>query len=128
MAMPKVIHLSCVSLSQPVNGSEILLPEEPKAAIFTLTKEACGEIDVDTPSMLPHNRQQISIVCRSHNAHDKNVLYTVMLESKLTQGKEYSFVRDVKAAPSQSFYWQLRDMECFLTDNRQFGVHLLQYG
>ena len=102
------------------------MSEKPKAAIFTLTKEAGGEIDVDSPSMLPRNRQQISNVCCSHSAHDKNVLYSVMLECKLTQGKEDSFVRDVKAAPSPQsvlfFDWQLRDMERFLTDNRQFGV------
>ena len=76
--------------------------------------------------MLPRNRQQISNVCCSHSAHDKNVLYSVILECKLTQGKEDSFVRDVKAAPSPQsvlfFDWQLRDMERFLTDNRQFGV------
>ena len=75
--------------------------------------------------MLPRNRQQISNIRRSHCAHDKNVLYSVMLECKLTQGKDNAFVRDVKAAPPQSilfFDWQLRDMERFLTDNRQFGV------
>ena len=49
-----------------------------------------------------------------------------MLECKLTQGNSDAFVRDVKAAPSPQsvlfFDWQLRDMERFLTNNRQFGV------
>ena len=104
----------------------IAASEKPKSAIFTLTKEAGGEVEVDSPRMLPRNRQQISNVCRSHTAHDKNVLYSVMLECKLTQGKDDAFVRDIKAAPSPQsilfFDWQLRDMECFLTNNRQFGV------
>ena len=77
--------------------------------------------------MLPHNRQQISNVRHSHTTHDKNVLYySVMLECKLTQGSNDTFVRDVKAALSPQsilfFDWQLCDMEHFLSNNRQFGV------
>ena len=102
------------------------MSEKPKSAIFTLTKEAGGEVGVASTSMLPRNRQQISNIRRSHCAHDKNVLYSVMLECKLTQGKGGAFVRDVKAAPSPQsvvfFDWQLRDMERFLTNNHQFGV------
>ena len=67
---------------------DIAASEKPKSAIFTLTKEAGGEVEVDSPSMLPRNRQQISNIRRSHSAHDKNVLYSVMLECKLTQGKK----------------------------------------
>ena len=73
--------------------------------------------------MLPRNRQQISNVRRSHTSHDKNVLCSVLLECKLTQGKDDAFV---KAAPSPQsvlfFDWQLRDIERFLTNNHQFGI------
>ena len=104
----------------------IAASEKPKSAIFALTKEAGGEVEVASPSMLPRNRQQISNVRRSHTTHDKNVLYSVMLECKLTQGSNDAFVRDVKAAPSPQsilfFDWQLCDMERFLSNNRQFGV------
>ena len=104
----------------------IAASEKPKSSIFTITKDAGGEIEVAFPSMLPRNRQQISNVRRSHTSHDKNVLYSVMLECKLTQGKDDAFVRDVKAAPSPQsvlfFDWQLRDTERFLTNNHQFGI------
>ena len=94
---------------------DIAASERPKSAIFTLIKEAGGEVEVASTSMLPRNRQQISNIRRSHCAHDKNVLYSVMLECKLTQGKDNACMHlwDVKAAPSQSilfFDWQLRDM------------------
>ena len=87
---------------------EVAMKEKPKSAVFTLTKEAGGEVEVATPSVLPRNRQQISNIRRSHNVHDKNVLYSVMLECKLTQGSNEAFVRDVKAAPSPN-------MSCILT-------------
>lgn len=83
-------------------------------------------MEVATPSILPRNRQQISNIRRSHCVQDKNVLYSVMLECKLTQGTNDAFVRDVKAAPSPQsvlfFDWQLHDMERFLTNNHRFGV------
>ena len=105
---------------------EVAMKEKPKSAVFTLTKEAGGEVEVATPSVLPRNRQQISNIRRSHNVHDKNVLYSVMFECKLTQGSNEAFVRDVKAAPSPQcvlyFDWQLSEMERFLTNNSEFGV------
>ena len=39
---------------------EVAMKEKPKSAVFTLTKEAGGEVEVATPSVLPRNRQQIS--------------------------------------------------------------------
>jgi hypothetical protein len=76
--------------------------------------------------MLPGNRQQISDFRRGHSSQDKNVLYSVMLECKLTQGRDDALVRDVKAAPSPQavlfFDYELRDMERFLTNNHQFGI------
>ena len=98
----------------------------PKAVIQTVTQEAGGELKIETPSDAPRNRQQISNLRRSTTGRDKNVLYSVMLECKATQGSEDMFVRDVKAAPSPQcvlfFDWQLRDMRRFLTNNKKFGI------
>ena len=57
---------------------------------------------------------------------DSDVLYSIMMESKLSQGKGELFVQDVKAAPkpqSVLFYeWQTNDLIRFYTDNDQFSV------
>ena len=71
----------------------------PKALIDSITKVKGGEIDVATPSDLPRNRQQISNLRRGKK--DCNVLYSVMLECKLVQGKGSAFVRDVKATVAE---------------------------
>ena len=100
--------------------------KSPKAVIQTVTQEAGGELNIETPSDAPRNRQQISNIRRSTTGRDKNVLYSVMLECKATQGSEDMFVRDVKAAPSPQcvlfFDWQLQDMRRFLTNNKKFGI------
>ena len=53
---------------------------------------------------------------------DTNVLYSIMAECKLAQGKKDAFIRDVKAAPepqSVLFYdWQLEDMVRACTNNQ----------
>ena len=74
--------------------------QTPKTVIETVTREAGGELNIENPSDAPRNRQQISNIRRSTTGRDKNVLYSVMLECKATQGSENMFVRDVKAAPS----------------------------
>ena len=55
-----------------------------------------------------------------------DLLYSIMLECKLSQGTLSEFVQDVKAAPfSMSvmcFEWQMNDMVEFLTSNHCFGV------
>ena len=98
----------------------------PKAVIQAVTQEAGGELNIESPSDGPRNRQQISNIRRSTTGRDKNVLYSVMLECKATQGSEGTFVRDVKAAPSPQcvlfFDWQLQDMIRFLTNNKKFGI------
>ena len=98
----------------------------PKAVIQTVTQEAGGELNIETPSDGPQNQQQISNIRRSTTGRDKNVLYSVMLECKATQGSEETFVRDDKAAPFPQcvlfFDWQLLDMRCFLTNNKKFGI------
>ena len=97
----------------------IAITKTPKALIQTVTQEVGGELNIETPSNVPHNRQQISNLCRSTAGQDKNVLYSVMLECKAGQGSDDVFVRDVKAAPFPQcvlfFDWQLKDMTRFLT-------------
>ena len=63
----------------------------PKAVIHTVTREA-GELNIDTPSDAPRNQQQISYIRHTTTGRDKNVLYSVMLECKATQGSEDVFV------------------------------------
>ncbi len=57
---------------------------------------------------------------------DSNVLYSIMVECKLAQGKKDAFIRDVKAAPepqSVLFYdWQLEDLVRLCTNNQQLSV------
>ena len=52
------------------------------------------------PSDAPQNWQLVSNIHRSTTGWDKNVLYSVMLECKATQGSEDMFVHDDKAVPS----------------------------
>ena len=65
----------------------------PKAVIQTITREAGGELNIETPSDAPQNQQQISNIRRSTTGRDKNVLYSVMLECKAAQGREDTFVQ-----------------------------------
>ena len=78
---------------------------------------------------LPRNIQQIKNYRRSGNSKDQNVLYSVMLQCKLTDGTSDAFVRDVKAAPDpqciMAFDWQINDLVRFLTDEKN-SVFLLQ--
>lgn len=76
----------------------IAVSEKPKSAIFTLTKEVGGEIDVDSPSMLPRNRQQISNVRRSHTTHDKNV--QLCSNASFLKERIVHICEGFKAAPS----------------------------
>lgn len=86
------------------------------------TAEEGGEIYARGASCLPRDRMQIKNFRRCQNStSDENVLYSVMLECKLGQGKSEAFVRDVKAAPEPMavvFHdWQLNDLERFCTNN-----------
>ena len=72
--------------------------------------------------------------CQNSTAED-NVLYSVMLECKLAQGKSNAFVRDVKAAPEPMavvfFDWQLNDLEILHKQPLIFCVehrYSLQFG
>ena len=75
---------------------------------------------------MPRNLQQLKNYRRSGKSKDSNVLYSVMLQCKLCQGKEDCLVRDVKAAPDPQFvlftHRQLSDMERFATDQREHYI------
>ena len=58
----------------------------PKDVIYQATQNLGGEVEARGISCLPHNRQQITNYRRSVSQKDDNVLYSVMLEYKLTQG------------------------------------------
>ena len=74
----------------------------------------------------PRNLQQLKNYRRSGKSKDSNVLYSVMLRCKLCEGKEDSFVRDVKAAPNPKCVlftdWQLSECERFTTDPRERSI------
>ena len=79
---------------------ELATKSTPKSAVHKLTQEQGGEIEARGSVFLPHNRQQIANFRRSvSKPKDSNVLYSIMVECKLTQGKENAFIRDVKAIP-----------------------------
>lgn len=63
---------------------------------------------------------------RSELKEDTNVLYSVMLQCKVSEGKEDAFVRDVKATPEPQCVlftdWQLNDLSRFVTNQNQFSI------
>ena len=67
---------------------------------------------------------------RSGQGKDNNVLYSIMLQSKLTEGSE-KFVRDIKIAPEPICVlfmdWQMDDMVRFLTNHRNFSILTVQW-
>ena len=76
--------------------------------------------------MLPRNIPQMKNYRRTGHSKDHNVLYSVMLQCKLTEDTSDAFVRDVKAAPDPQcvmmFDFQLQDLVRFLTDSRKFSI------
>ena len=75
--------------------------------------------------MLPRNVQEMkNFHCSEHK--DTNVLYSVMLQCKLSEGKADAVVCDVKAAPEPQCVlfsdWQLYDLSCFVTNSNQFPI------
>ena len=97
----------------------------PKRVVHAVTDEKGGELNARGTSFLPRNRQQVANFRRStsRTKYD-DVLYSIMMECKLSQGKNELYVQDVKAAPEpQSILfsgWQLQDLVRFCTDNRSF--------
>ena len=99
----------------------------PKHVVQTITREQGGEIEAKGPTFLPRDRQQVANFRRSiAKPKDNDVLYSIMMECKLSQGKGDMFVQDVKAAPepqSVLFYdWQIDDLVRFCTNNSDFSI------
>ena len=95
----------------------------PKNVVHAITKQAGGEVQAKGAAYLPCDWQQVANFCRAvAKPKDSNVLYSVMLECKLAQGKAGAFIHDVKAAPEpQSVLfsdWQLDDLVRLCTNNQ----------
>jgi len=105
---------------------EIAASSKPTEALYKATQQCGGEMEATGMQQLPCNIQQIKNYRRSGNSKDQNVLYSVMLQCKLTDGTSDAFVRDVKAAPDpqciMAFDWQINDLVRFLTDEKKFCI------
>ena len=105
---------------------EIASTSRPTEALYKATQECGGELEATGMQKLPRNMQQMKNYCRTGHSKDQNILYSVMLQCKLTDGTSDAFVRDVKAAPHpqcvMAFDWQVNDLVRFLTDDRKFSV------
>lgn len=99
----------------------------PKHIVHAITTEEGGVMEARGSTFLPRDRQQVANLRRSiTKPKDDDVLYSIMLECKLAQGKGEMFVQNVKAAPepqSVLFYdWQANDLVHFFTNNSNFSV------
>jgi len=116
----------CTAESVKRRHKEIARASKPTEAFYKATQESGGEIEAAGMQKLPRNLQQMKNYRRTGHVKDQNILYSVMLQCKLTEGTADAFVRDVKAAPDPqcvlAFNWQIYDLARFLTDNRKFSV------
>ena len=96
-----------------------LRPQQSYAAMWS-------ELEATGLQKLSRNLKQIKNYRRTGHAKDQNILYSVMVQCKLTDGTTHAFVRDVKAAPDpqyiMAFDWQVNDMAHFLINERKFSV------
>ena len=63
------------------------------------TQDSGEELESTGLQKLPKNIQQIKNYCRTGHVKDQNILYSVMLQCKLTESISDAYVYDVKAAP-----------------------------
>ena len=96
---------------------EIAAKNTPKSALHIATQEQGGEIEMKGLNLVPRNIQQLKNYRRS-DKKDSNVLYSVMLQCKVCEGKADAFVRDVKAAP---------EPQCVLFTNANFRSRAFHY-
>ena len=98
----------------------------PKSAIQIASKQQGGELEARGLNKLPRNVDQMKNYRRSEAKKDSDVLYSVMLQCKLSEGKTDAFVRDVKAAPEPQCIlftdWQLSDLFRFTTKPMEFCI------
>lgn len=98
----------------------------PKSAVQIAARQQGGELDARGLNKLPRNVDQMKNYRRTETKKESDVLYSVMLQCKLSEGKSDAFVRDVKAAPEPQCVlftdWQLNDLARFITKPSQFCV------
>ena len=98
----------------------------PKSAVQVAVRQQGGELDARGLNKLPRNIDQMKNYRRSEAKKESDVLYSVMLQCKLSEGKSDAFVRDVKAAPEPQCIlftdWQLADLVRFATKPSEFCV------
>ena len=98
----------------------------PNTAMHKAVQQQGGELTARGLNKLPRNSQQIRNYRRSETKKDTDVLYSVMLQCKLSEGKSDSFVRDVKAAPDPQCVlytdWQMSELVKFTTKQAEFSV------
>lgn len=116
----------CTAESAKRRHQEIARTNKPSEALQKATQDGGGELGATGMQKLPRNIQQMKNYRRTGHTKDHNVLYSVMLQCKLTEGTSDAFVRDVKAAPDPQcvmmFDFQLQDLVRFLTDSRKFSI------
>ena len=105
----------------------------PKETFHLVSEENGGYLQAAAASDLPRNRDQAKN-CRSRLSNSKRNLKNVdslailLQECKRQQMSlgEYPFIRDVNAAPELrcvlGFDWQLKEIEQFCTDPRNFTI------
>ena len=112
--------------SAKAQHKEIAVSHTPRAAVQAAISNQGGELEAKGLNKLPRNTQQMKNYRRTEHKKDTNVLYSVMLQCKQSEGKVDAFVRDVKAAPEPQcilFYdWQIDDLKRCLTDSRHFSI------
>jgi hypothetical protein len=98
----------------------------PKSALQIACQQQGGEVAARGLNVLPRNVNQMKNFRRSGIKKDKNVLYSVMLQCKLAEGKSDAFVRDVKAAPQPQCVlftdYQISDLVRFTTNAHIFSI------
>ena len=98
----------------------------PKSALQIATQKHGGELEARGLNMLPRNLDQMKNYRRSGKKKDNNVLYSVMLQCKVAEGKMDAFVRDVKAAPDPQCVLftdhQIADLTRFITNSCDFSI------
>ena len=105
---------------------EIAERNTPKTVMQIATMEQGGELEAKGLNKLPRNLQQLKNYRRSEQKKDGNVLYSVMLQCKVCEGKSDAFVRDVKAAPDpQCVLFSdsiISNLERFLTNPQEYSI------
>ena len=98
----------------------------PKSSLQIASQQQGGEVGARGLSFLLRNIDEMKIMRRSGTKKDSNVLYSLMLQCKMSEGKCDSFVQDVKAAPDPQCVlftdYQISDLAWFTTNSREFSI------